>query len=445
MSNIRNRSCLTLSLITNPERLLGKGKKVRSELGHTQLRLHFTNQERDDCRLIRDRNAPKDATVATYRQVDTHLLIRVGEGSRKLGQYMDVEIGKNDHMVAARKGLAVIREELEAVRAKIPGYSELLREYRKMESDIEKLDHKLEKQFSERGFKDRRDLELRRMKREKRDGFDNQLAGLLEANPADKARLETLLKDREQKLAEIEAIDNALRQDEEFAKEVLKRYLADEKLGNLPEHEDKDAKKVFNFILKGQIVLYALELSGKCQTDRLGVPLAEKVEHAADGAPGTELVPCDRELSIPWDYVFTGMTTHMNNLYRPGERGAQKHFVFANPTEAQSQKEDDLAKVDSVMVGCMPSHAKDERGYGWAVIIRKRQWAEVMKNLDFYRTSGIIKLFLECCPDPNPPARKPEAKESKPEAEADMPQAEEPAEEPRQTGEPAGSSASVVN
>lgn len=476
MSNIRNRSSLTLSLITNGERLR-KGDKVPSNVGHTQLRLHFTNQEQGRSKLISDRNTPDDK-AETYPQVDTHLLVRVGEGSRKFGQYLDTAIGMTEQMAAARAELADIRGELKAIRAKMPGYAELLRKYRDAEEETKKLEREvgMKSRKNKRSREQELDLlrfkELLGFKRSERDGLDSQLDAILDANPADKARLAALLKDDEKKLSEISAIYIALQDDEEFVKDTLKRYLADERLGNLPEH--KDAKQVFDLILNHQITLYSLELSGKCQTDRLGVPLAEKVRRSADGAPSTEVFPCDKELSIPWDYVFTGMTTLANNLYRPGEQGAQKHFVFANPAEAPARKEDSLANVDSVVVGCMPTYTKDRRVRGWAVIIRKRQWAEIMRNLDKYRLSGIIEQFLKFCPDPNPPSQKPSSQavgkteEDKPERKVDQPSAEgtsvasvptaseaaeepgqtaesSPVEEPRQPEEPAGTSASAAN
>ena len=151
------------------------------------------------------------------------------------------------------------------------------------------------------------------------------------------------------------------------------------------------------------------------------------------------------------------MIPQLNNLYEPGEQGAQKHFVFANPAETQTRKDDPLANVDSVMVGCFPTFPKDKRVMrGWAVIIRKRQLTEVMRNLDAYRASGIIEWFLNHCPDPDQSSREPKAREDSPKPEADKRVAEEAsvpsdsvaaeaADESRDPGEPAGTSASAAN
>ena len=100
-------------------------------------------------------------------------------------------------------------------------------------------------------------------------------------------------------MSEISDIERAMRRDEDFVKATLKRYLANEKLANLCEPKNA-AKKVFQPHPPAADHPHSLELSGKCQTDRLGV-LAQKVRSGSRMAhPARNLVPCDQELSIPW-------------------------------------------------------------------------------------------------------------------------------------------------
>ena len=121
---------MTLSLITNPELILGKGKKVRSDLGHTQLRLHFTNQTQGRSKLISNRKV-SDNQAQTYPQVVSTPIcssaLAKGRGSASTWTRRSATASGS---AVARQRLAAIREQLGTVQSKMPATG-LLHEYRK--------------------------------------------------------------------------------------------------------------------------------------------------------------------------------------------------------------------------------------------------------------------------------------------------------------------------
>lgn len=486
MSNIRNRSALTLSLITNGELLRKGGSGLL--VGHPQLALTFTNQTQGKSRLFGARNM-KDKRPSEYLKVDTHLVIHVGEYSRKFDDFLDGVIAKDKKMVKAHERLTATESELKDMRAacerhfaEVPGFTELQANLDAAKRGVEEL-AALRRKRSLTRFENK----YLREHHEKIDQLKQELNALRAANPApvDQRRMDALREREEGARMDVEEVYDELY--ERMRKDKLGDFLKKNGVANLDG-------KMYDAIARGDAVLYALEINHPAwpaiETDRCGMPYCMKLQEVhrdEKDEQGNDVIdrinvldeaPCDQTLSIPWDYVFTGMGSDwMNKPYLPGARG-QKHFVQTMYTPDQSEEEekekDHYKNIDNVVIGRLPDHTEGKRKPGWAVIIRKKQWIEILRSLDIFRSSGLIEQFLKFCPDPNPPSRKSssqaveKAGEDKPERKADQPLAEgtsvasvptaseaaeepgqtaesSPVEEPRQPEEPAGTSASAAN
>ncbi|HWQ99593.1 MAG TPA: hypothetical protein VN397_01960 [Candidatus Methylomirabilis sp.] len=398
----RIRSGITLNLITNSDAF-----RTPKKVGHPQIALTFTNQVLGRSKLFRDRKVA-DEKATLYPHVDIHLVVRVGDFSRKFDDYLEEAITDDDKTRSARDALRAAETELQAVDiacqehfAKVPGFAERLTKFDAAKREIKRLvDRRNQKRFLTYDQK-----KLLRESEEKTDRLDRELMDLRAANPApvDLPRRDALRKAVRAAQADLEDTHHELRK-EKYAKKMLRSFLGERGIPNLPE-------KVFDAIAKGDIVLYELELSDPpVPTDRRGVPMCTRERKGVrtnpeDGATvqtWTEMAPCSQELSIPWSHVLKAMEpANLNQAYMPGSRRSRKkHFVYApiDRTEAVSL-EDPARYVDSIVIGALPVHDKEGDEPGWAVIIRKKQWVEVVRNIDVFRASGLLEQLLTFWPD----------------------------------------------
>lgn len=390
------RAGFIMSLVTNPAFFPDSRGKIPSCVGHPQLALHFTNRQVEPERLFRDR---ENLDGQKYPMVDVHLIIRVGRFSRKFDRWQENAVSLSSEVSKAQVGLLQAAERIKQLEAErtahfsgLAGYADLLAACEAAERRVAELGEERE----EKGYFNTKEKELLDLRREQAAGLGARRMALEKTNPWSKEEELAKLREQSHRLnSEIKRLRRESRS-ERNQREFLNAYLQENGIPHLPD-------RLFKLMLKRKIVLYALEPGNPPPaTDRRGIPLAKRtVENlTAEGgtAAAVSYAPCDMELSIPWTDVFAGMQVNCaDKLFVPGG-GEKKFFVYAvrapeDPDKANQTKHWD--RLGTVVVGCFPTD--DERG--WAVILCRRHWLEVSKNLDLIRSQPIITYLLPFWPD----------------------------------------------
>lgn len=381
-------SGFTLNLTTSSALL-----KTDKRVGCPQLALTFTNQVIGRTRLFMHRNVKGDA-VPRFPQVDTHLVARVGEYSRKFEEFLKVDVEGDPDLAKAVEAHETAIDKARDVERLCREHFEKIEGFKELEGAIDAQEKKVRRlqKSNRRGNLDadvrEADEALRELYRERTE--------LKAANPAPVTQQETtrLRNAEERSKGAVEDAWQRLLHGSKHRKHVLGKYLGQKrvKLTKLPEN-------LMHAIAEHAVELYELETDAvPLPTDARGIPGARLgvVTKEDDKVVYSEMsCACDREVSMPWRHVLTALKpAHLNQLYRPGNR--ERLFVYAQLDADKPLTDDPVKSVDTLVIGAFPRGKHD---VGWALILRNREWIQVIRNIDVIRTSGILEQLLPFWPD----------------------------------------------
>lgn len=425
-------SGFTLNLTTNSKLL-----KTNARVGYPQLALTFTNKVIKRTPLFMHRNAAGD--VPRFPLVETFLVAKVGEYSRKFEGYLQADVEKDPDLAKAVRAHEAAIDKLRDVERLCHEHFEAIEGCKELGAKIDAQEKRL-RRWRESNPKGNLDEDIREADTALREMYKERIE-LMKANPApvDQSEMVRLRNAEERAKEAVEATWNYLLHGTKNRGRVLQEYLGLQhvKLTQLPD-------PLKNAVASGSMELYEIEPdNAPIPTDLRGIPSAR--------LPGSKRTcVCDREVAMPWRHVMTALkSANLNRLYPSG--GRERFFVYAQIDASRPPSADTAKTVDTIVIGTFRQGKND---VGWALILQNKQWAQVIRNIDVVRGSGILEQLLPFWPDESHEKLSTEARpttedeDREESAEANDASGQEPearSEAPADTAEEPAPSAASVN